>query len=87
MRMSTSGSLPSLVGGCDGIPSASPLKARDSHPLAPLGDDLVTADWQGSAAASLSVGGQGGTGCVPSLDTTRAHLAVHDLVSGALVRK
>ena len=42
-----------------------------------LGDDLVTAVWQGSAAASLSVGGQGGTGCVPSLDTTRAHLAAY----------
>ena len=47
-----------------------------------LGDDLVTAVWQGSAAASLSVGGQGGTGCVPSLDTTRAHLAAYRAALG-----
>jgi 2-dehydro-3-deoxygluconokinase len=42
-----------------------------------LGDDLVTAVWLGSAAASLCVGGQGGTGYVPSLDTTTSHLAAY----------
>ena len=40
-----------------------------------LGDDLVTAARLGSAAASLSLQGQGGTGFVPSLAETRAHLA------------
>lgn len=40
-----------------------------------LGDDLVTAVRLGSAAASLCLGGQGGTGFVPTLDQTRAHLA------------
>lgn len=37
------------------------------------GDDLVTAVRLGVAAASLSVGGQGGTGHVPTLEQTRAH--------------
>jgi 2-dehydro-3-deoxygluconokinase len=39
-----------------------------------LGDDLVWAARQAAAAASLVVGGQGGTGYVPRLDQTRAHL-------------
>jgi 2-dehydro-3-deoxygluconokinase len=40
-----------------------------------LGDDLVTAARTASAAASLSLQGQGGTGFVPSLAETLAHLA------------
>jgi 2-dehydro-3-deoxygluconokinase len=40
-----------------------------------LGDDLVTAARTASAAASLSLQGQGGTGFVPSLAQTLAHLA------------
>jgi 2-dehydro-3-deoxygluconokinase len=39
-----------------------------------LGDDLVWAARQAAAAASLVVGGQGGTGYVPRLHETRAHL-------------
>jgi 2-dehydro-3-deoxygluconokinase len=38
------------------------------------GDDLVWAARQAAAAASLVVGGRGGTGYVPTLDETRAHL-------------
>jgi 2-dehydro-3-deoxygluconokinase len=38
------------------------------------GDDLLWAARQAAAAASLVVGGQGGTGHVPRLDETRAHL-------------
>lgn len=38
-----------------------------------LGDDLVTAARLGAAAASLVVGGRGGTGLVPTLAQTRAH--------------
>lgn len=38
-----------------------------------LGDDLVTATRHGVAAASLVVGGRGGTGRVPTLAQTRAH--------------
>jgi len=40
-----------------------------------LGDDLLTAVRLGMAAASLSLAGKGGTGFVPTLDQTRAHLA------------
>jgi 2-dehydro-3-deoxygluconokinase len=39
-----------------------------------LGDDLAWAARQAAAAASLVVGGRGGTGYVPRLDETRAHL-------------
>lgn len=39
-----------------------------------LGDDLVTAVRLGTAAASLSVGGQGGTGLIPTAEQTKAHL-------------
>ena len=38
------------------------------------GDDLLWAAQQAGAAASLVVGGRGGTGYVPTLDETRAHL-------------
>ena len=40
-----------------------------------LGDDLVTAARLAPAASSLVVGGRGGTGLVPTLAQTRAHLA------------
>ena len=40
-----------------------------------LGDDLVTAARRAAAASSLVVGGRGGTGLVPTLAETRAHLA------------
>jgi 2-dehydro-3-deoxygluconokinase len=40
-----------------------------------LGDDLVTAARLAAAASSLVVGGRGGTGLVPTLARTRAHLA------------
>ena len=40
-----------------------------------LGDDLRTAVRLGCAAASLSLQGQGGTGFVPALAQTQAHLA------------
>jgi 2-dehydro-3-deoxygluconokinase len=39
-----------------------------------LGDDLLSAARLAGAAASLVVGGRGGTGVVPTLDETRAHL-------------
>jgi 2-dehydro-3-deoxygluconokinase len=39
-----------------------------------LGDGLLWAAQQAAAAASLVVGGRGGTGHVPTLDETRAHL-------------
>jgi 2-dehydro-3-deoxygluconokinase len=39
-----------------------------------LGEDLVTAARLAAAAASLTLQGQGGTGFVPTLDQTRAHL-------------
>ena len=39
------------------------------------GDDLVTAARLAVAAASLVVGGRGGTGLVPTLEQTRAHAA------------
>lgn len=39
-----------------------------------LGDDPVTAAHLAAAAASLVVGGRGGTGPVPTLEQTRAHL-------------
>jgi 2-dehydro-3-deoxygluconokinase len=38
-----------------------------------LGDDLTTAARLAVAAASLVVGGRGGTGLVPTLDQTQAH--------------
>jgi 2-dehydro-3-deoxygluconokinase len=40
-----------------------------------LGDDLLTATGLAMAAASLSLGGQGGTGYIPTFDETSAHLA------------
>jgi 2-dehydro-3-deoxygluconokinase len=40
-----------------------------------LGDELVAAVRLGVAAASLSVGGLGGTGYVATLEETRAHAA------------
>lgn len=40
-----------------------------------LGDDLISAARLAAAAASLVVGGRGGTGLVPTLAQTRAHLA------------
>lgn len=40
-----------------------------------LGDDLGHAARQAAAAASLVVGGRGGTGLVPTLSQTRQHLA------------
>ncbi len=40
-----------------------------------LGDDLQYATRQAAAAASLVVGGRGGTGKVPTLEQTRQHLA------------
>lgn len=41
-----------------------------------LGDDLRTAVRLGTAAASLSLAGRGGTGHVPTLEQTRAHLGL-----------
>ena len=43
-----------------------------------LGDDLVTAARLAAAASSLVVGGRGGTGVVPTLEQTRAHLEAAD---------
>jgi 2-dehydro-3-deoxygluconokinase len=40
-----------------------------------LGDSLPVAARYGAAAASLVVGGKGGTGFIPSLEQTRAHAA------------
>ncbi len=40
-----------------------------------LGDQLTTAVRYGAAAASLVVGGKGGTGLVPTFEQTRAHAA------------
>jgi 2-dehydro-3-deoxygluconokinase len=51
-----------------------------------LGDPLVEATRLGLAAASLSVGGRGGTGHVPTLTETREHLARHGLAGNADVR-
>ncbi|WP_432491811.1 carbohydrate kinase family protein [Kineococcus gypseus] len=42
-----------------------------------LGDDVVTAVRLGCAAASLSLRGRGGTGHLPPLAETRAHLTAH----------
>jgi 2-dehydro-3-deoxygluconokinase len=42
-----------------------------------LGDDLLAAVRLGSAAASLALGGRGGTGRVATLEESRAHLAAH----------
>jgi 2-dehydro-3-deoxygluconokinase len=47
------------------------------------GDPLELAAALGSAAASLSLGGPGGTGLVPSLAQTRAHLELAGNVKGA----
>jgi len=38
-----------------------------------LGDTLPVAARYGAAAASLVVGGKGGTGFIPTLEQTRAH--------------
>jgi 2-dehydro-3-deoxygluconokinase len=38
-----------------------------------LGDALPVAARYGAAAASLVVGGKGGTGFIPTLEQTRAH--------------
>jgi 2-dehydro-3-deoxygluconokinase len=38
-----------------------------------LGDSLAEAARYGAAAASLVVGGKGGTGFIPSFEQTRAH--------------
>ncbi|MDP9984837.1 sugar/nucleoside kinase (ribokinase family) [Pseudarthrobacter oxydans] len=38
-----------------------------------LGDSLAAAARFGAAAASLVVGGKGGTGFIPTFDQTRAH--------------
>jgi 2-dehydro-3-deoxygluconokinase len=38
-----------------------------------LGDELTTAARYGAAAASLVVGGKGGTGFVPTFEQTQAH--------------
>jgi len=38
-----------------------------------LGDSLAGAARYGAAAASLVVGGKGGTGFIPTLEQTRAH--------------
>jgi 2-dehydro-3-deoxygluconokinase len=46
-----------------------------------LGDDLLWAARQAGAAASLVVGGRGGTGYVPTLDATRTHLATTEEVA------
>jgi 2-dehydro-3-deoxygluconokinase len=40
-----------------------------------LGDELTTAARYGAAAASLVVGGKGGTGFIPTFEQTRAHAA------------
>ena len=40
-----------------------------------LGDGLAEAARYGAAAASLVVGGKGGTGFIPTLEQTRAHAA------------
>ena len=40
-----------------------------------LGDGLPAAARYGAAAASLVVGGKGGTGFIPTFDQTRAHAA------------
>jgi 2-dehydro-3-deoxygluconokinase len=47
-----------------------------------LGDDLLWAARQAAAAASLVVGGRGGTGYVPTLDETRAHLSPVEEIAG-----
>lgn len=47
-----------------------------------LGDNLITAARLAAAASSLVVGGRGGTGLVPTLAHTRAHLANHDSSPG-----
>lgn len=48
-----------------------------------LGDDPVTAARLAAAAASLVVGGRGGTGLVPTLIQTRSHLAEHHETLGS----
>jgi len=51
-----------------------------------LGDPLIEAARLGLAAASLAVGGRGGTGRVPTLAETRRHLARHDPSGNPVVR-
>ncbi len=46
-----------------------------------VGDDLLTATRLAMAAASLSLGGQGGTGYVPTFEETSAHLS-HEVPAG-----
>ncbi len=46
------------------------------------GDDLRTAAALATAASSLVVGGRGGTGHVPTLEETRAHLSAFREISG-----
>jgi 2-dehydro-3-deoxygluconokinase len=48
-----------------------------------LGDDLITAARLAAAAASLAVGGRGGTGFVPTLTQTRSHLSEHEGIFGS----
>jgi 2-dehydro-3-deoxygluconokinase len=46
-----------------------------------LGDELPDAVRLGVAAASLSVGGLGGTGHIPSLEQTKAHAATTEVTT------
>ncbi|SEQ42719.1 2-dehydro-3-deoxygluconokinase [Arthrobacter sp. OV608] len=48
-----------------------------------LGDNLSAAARYGAAAASLVVGGKGGTGFIPTLEQTRAHASVGLAPEGA----
>ena len=48
-----------------------------------LGDSLPEAVRYGAAAASLVVGGKGGTGFIPSFEQTRAHAALGAQTLGA----
>ena len=48
-----------------------------------LGDNLPVAARYGAAAASLVVGGKGGTGFIPTLEQTRAHASTSPAPEGA----
>lgn len=48
-----------------------------------LGDSLADAVAYGTAAASLSVSGRGGTGCVPAFTRTAALAAAHRRITGS----
>ncbi|MGX1162974.1 sugar/nucleoside kinase (ribokinase family) [Pseudarthrobacter sp. SLBN-100] len=48
-----------------------------------LGDSLPDAARYGAAAASLVVGGKGGTGFIPTLEQTRAHASIRLAPEGA----